>query len=223
MEYQVIRLLEPQEAAAFVTELAKCEFKDGRLTAQGQARGVKNNLQLVPGDDGGGDGLHQRMSGAFQRSAPLREFTFSRRFTRPMFNRYEGGMTYGAHVDNAMMGGFGGVRTDFSITVFLSPPSTYQGGELVIHLPSGDEAVKLDAGEAVVYSGGAIHHVEPVTEGVRLAAVSWIQSAIRDARLREALHDLGLANQRADALKDAELQLRLSKTYHSLLRYAAEA
>jgi PKHD-type hydroxylase len=222
MDYQVIRLLQSEEAAQLVAELGQCEFTDGKLTAHGRARENKNNLQLLQTGAKSGD-LHNRVAAAFQRNLPLQEFTFPKRFVCPMFNRYEAGMAYGAHIDNALMGGFSGVRTDFSITVFLSPPSSYEGGELVIHLPSGEEAIKLDAGEAIVYSGGTIHHVAPVTRGARMAAVSWIQSAIRDTRLREVLHGLNSASKRAEETQDPELIMLLGKSYHDLLRYAADS
>jgi PKHD-type hydroxylase len=222
MDYRVIRLLKSEEAAAIVAELARCDFKDGKLTAYGLARKVKNNLQLRRSDAEGQD-LHQRIAAAFHRSAELQNFTFSNRFACPMFNRYEAGMAYGAHVDDSMMGGFNGIRTDFSITVFLSPPASYEGGELVVELPAGEEAVKLDAGEAIVYSGGLIHRVAPVTKGVRLAAVSWMQSLVRDVRLRNILQDLLTASKRADEAQIPELVLLLNKSYHNLLRYAAES
>lgn len=222
MDYRVIRLLKTEEAASIVAELERCGFKDGKLTAQGLAAKVKNNLQLRRSDADGND-LHQRIASAFDRSTELQHFTFSNRFACPMFNRYEAGMAYGSHVDNAMMGGFNGVRSDFSITVFLSPPASYDGGELVLELPSGEEAVKLDAGEAIVYSGGLIHRVSPVTRGVRIAAVSWMQSLVRDARLRLILQDLLLASKRAEETQNPDLMLLLTKSYHNLLRYAAQS
>ncbi len=221
MNYQIFRLLPREEAAKIVSELEQRTFSDGRLTAHGRAREVKNNLQLRREEDHV-TALHDLITQALQSNAPFQEFAFPKRLAHPIFNRYEIGMTYGAHIDNAMMGGFNGIRTDLSLTIFLSNPSSYDGGELMIHLPVGEEAIKLDAGEAIVYSSDTIHHVAPVTRGVRLAAISWIQSAIRDERLRVLLRDLARSTKRADELKDADLQLLLTKSYHNLLRYAAE-
>jgi PKHD-type hydroxylase len=221
MNYQIFRLLTKEQAGRLVSELQRRTFTDGRLTAHGQAREVKNNLQLRREDDEATD-LHDLVTQAFQQSVPFQEFAFPKRFAHPIFNCYDTGMTYGAHVDNAMMGGFNGIRTDLSVTVFLSDASSYEGGELMIHLPVGEEAIKLDAGEAIVYSSDTVHHVERVTRGVRLAAISWVQSAIRDERIRVLLRDLARCAQRADELKDAELHLLLTKSYQNLLRYAAE-
>lgn len=224
MNYQVIRLLNREEVERTTSALATCSFTDGKLTANGPARDVKNNLQLIGSAGAAEDGhLHREIGAALQRSAELQEFAFPRRFVNPMFNRYEPGMTYGPHVDNSLMGGFNGVRTDLSLTLFLSPPSSYDGGELVLHLPSGEEAIKLDAGEAIVYPADLIHHVAPVTRGVRLAAVSWIQSAVHDERLRDLLHDLARSTALAENAGNAELSLLLGKSYHNLLRYAAES
>ncbi len=92
----------------------------------------------------------------------------------------------------------------------------------MIDLPIGEQEIKLDAGEAVVYSAGALHHVSPVTRGVRMAAVLWVQSAVRDEQLRAILYDLGLAIKSAESAGDGDLSLLLAKSYHNLLRYAAE-
>ena len=101
-------------------------------------------------------------------------------------------MTYGAHVDDALMGG---MRTDVSFTVFLVPPDSYEGGELVIDSTAGEQAFKLAAGSAIVYPATSLHRVEPVPAGVRLAAVGWARSFVRDAGERELLFDLETARQ----------------------------
>ena len=133
-------------------------------------------------------------------------------------------MEYGAHIDSAIMGGsqFAGIRTDLSVTLFLSPPSSYDGGELVIELPAGEQEIKLDAGEAIVYPSCSIHYVAPVSRGVRLAAAIWVQSTVHDERLRGILYDLHRALQQVEAAKNSALTLLLGKSYHNLIRYAAE-
>ena len=110
-----------------------------------------------------------------------------------VFSRYGGGQAYGSHVDNPLMGG---IRTDVSFTLFLAEPEAYDGGALVIESPSGEDAVKLPAGHMVVYPSTALHRVEPVTRGERVAAVGWAQSHIRDAAQRELLFDLETARRR---------------------------
>jgi PKHD-type hydroxylase len=224
MGFEIIPLLTPEEVHAIVSGLAGCVFADGRMTAKGVPRSTKDNLQ-VDRDTTDTMELDRIVFVALQRNPAFQSFTLSKRVLAPIFSKYEPGMHYGSHVDNALMGGLSGdgkMRTDFSMTVFLSPPGSYDGGELVVEMEMGSEEIKLSPGEAVVYSAATVHHVAPVTRGVRLAAVTWIQSVVRDERIREILQDLAKAAQRAEALKDSQLQLRLSKSYNNLLRYAAE-
>jgi PKHD-type hydroxylase len=222
MNFQAIRFLPGHEAARIVAELDKREFVDGRLTATGFAREVKHNVQLKrEGRDA--DELDKVVYSAFQGSEPFRSFALPQRIAAPLFSRYDCGMTYGSHVDNAFIGGPGGVRTDLSVTLFLSGPDTYDGGELVIEMALGEERIKLDAGEAIVYPSNCVHHVAPVTRGVRYAAITWVQSAVRDERLRAILYDLAGTMRHPDAARNAELMLRLSKSYNNLLRYAAQS
>jgi len=128
-------------------------------------------------------------------------------------------MDYGGHVDGALMGN---VRTDLAMTLFLSPPASYQGGELVVHFSIGEQEIKLDSGEAIVYPANAVHHVNPVTRGIRLAAVTWIQSRVKAESLRGILYDLARAMKQAEKGPDHGHMLLLSKSYHNLVRYAAE-
>ena len=112
------------------------------------------------------------------------------------------------------------VRTDFALTFFLSPAASYDGGDLVIGTSMGEEQIKLDAGEAIAYSAGSIHRVNPVTRGTRLVAITWAQSLVRDEQVRAILRDLSEAISRAKASGDRDLQLLLNKSFHSLLRYS---
>jgi PKHD-type hydroxylase len=223
MNYQIFRILEHEEVDRIGSDLAQRAFVDGKLTAQGPARAVKHNLQL----DRTGPELSEIdriVVKALQRHADFHSFAIPKRIMLPIFSRYEPGMEYGSHIDSAIMGGVDGerVRSDFAVTIFLSPPASYDGGELVIELPIGEEEIKLDAGEAVVYSASAVHRVSPVTRGVRLAAVIWVQSTVRNEQLRSILYDLGRALKHAEAGGDRDLTLQLTKSYHNLLRYAAE-
>jgi PKHD-type hydroxylase len=222
MDCQAIRLLDGREAAQIVSELEQREFADGKMTASGFARDVKHNLQLKRDDDTVGD-LDKLVYSAMKRSAGFQTFAIPKRVAPPIFSRYDLGMRYGAHIDNAFMGGVNGVRSDLSMTLFLSPPDSYDGGELVIKTALGEQPIKLDAGEAIVYLSSSIHHVAPVTRGVRYAAVTWVQSAVADERMRSILHDLDQSLRHKSAATDPELSLLLSKSYHNLLRYAAQS
>jgi PKHD-type hydroxylase len=137
-----------------------------------------------------------------------------------MFSAYEPGMRYGSHVDDALMQG---MRTDVSFTLFLSEPASYDGGELVIESASGEDAVKLEAGGLVAYPSTALHHVTEVTRGVRLAAVGWARSYVRDGARRELLFDLDTARRQMFARhgKSADYDL-VSKSLANLLRMWVE-
>jgi PKHD-type hydroxylase len=134
----------------------------------------------------------------------------------PLFSRYTAGMQYGTHMDNALMGD---MRIDLSLTLFLSDPADYDGGELIIYFPTGERSVKLAAGSAVLYPTTALHRVAEVTKGQRLVAVTWIRSLVRDAAKREILFDLKTAHHRlADLLgKTPEIDM-ISKTHTNLMR-----
>jgi PKHD-type hydroxylase len=146
------------------------------------------------------------------------------RIAPPLFSRYEPGMEYGTHVDDAVMsGGDAPVRTDIAFTLFLSDPASYQGGELVVETTGGEQIYKLEAGSMIVYPASTLHRVAPVTEGVRLACVSWIQSQVRDPHRRELLFDLDTARRTLFERegKTAEFDL-ISKSVANLLRMWAE-
>ncbi len=141
-----------------------------------------------------------------------------------LFSRYGSGAHYGTHVDNALMRTDVHRRTDIAVTAFLSPPDAYEGGELMIEGHAGTAKLKLAAGDAVVYPASTLHRVEPVTDGVRLAAVTWIQSHVRDPAQRELLYDLSMVRRSLESsAPDSREALLLSKVYANLIRMWAEA
>jgi PKHD-type hydroxylase len=142
------------------------------------------------------------------------------RLTRLLFSRYEPGMTYGAHTDDALMGpGEDKLRTDLAFTIFLEAPSAYEGGALTIESALGEQEIKLEAGDAILYPAGSIHYVAPVTKGARLAAVGWLESYVADAGRREILFDLSVARHRlSEGDAPREELLRLDKSISNLLR-----
>jgi PKHD-type hydroxylase len=222
MNFQIIQVLDQDELRQIVTRLAGGKFVDGKLTAGGPAREVKNNLQVERSGPELTD-IDQIILAALGRNQALQSFAFAKRILLPLFNRYENGMQYGAHVDAAVMGkGADQIRTDLSMTVFLNDPASYDGGELALQTPLGEEEIKLEAGEAVVYPSTTVHRVTPVTRGVRLAAVTWIQSSVPDERLRAILFDLGNAMRKADESGNQELRTLLHKSYNNLLRHALD-
>jgi PKHD-type hydroxylase len=212
-------VLEPEDVVRVRRELDGAHWRDGKLTAGAAARVVKANLQAAPMD-----GLATFVREALTRHPMFDIAARPHKITRPMFSRYEPGMTYGEHTDDALMGeGEARLRTDLAFTLFLADPDSYAGGALRIAGPSGDTAIKLNAGDAALYGAGTIHAVEPVTAGVRLAAVGWVQSAVRDAAQREALFDLAMTRARLAAASVAREDLLLvDKTISNLLRMWAE-
>lgn len=220
MDFQILSVLEPAQVDQILGELQRCSFIDGKATAQGIARDVKNNLQAnraatdlnIP---------DEVVRSALFANQTFQAFAFPRRIRQPLFSRYERGMNYGSHVDASIFNDNGSLlRADLAVTVFLSPPDTYDGGELVIELPYGEEEIKLQAGEAIVYSAGSVHRVAPVTRGVRMAAVTWVQTAVQDERMRALLFDLYRATKQVEEHQDPTLLL--SRTYNNLLRMVSE-
>ena len=146
----------------------------------------------------------------------------------PLFNRYAGGDTFGAHVDSAVRirrGSDFRIRSDVSATLFLTDPDRYDGGDLVIEDTFGEQRVKLPAGHMVLYPASSGNRVEPATRGVRIASFFWIQSMIRDDGARRILFDLDQAVQDVAGRLGANdaAAVRLTGTYHNLLRRWAEA
>ena len=216
-------VLPPEEVEKIVAKLDSESFVDGRATAGRYARDVKQNQQLSS-QSAVADDLKKAIAQALQQH-PLIQMAARPKVMRPvMISRYQPGMTYGSHVDNALMGNASSIiRTDLSLTLFLSDPANYAGGELVIESHQGEQGFKLDAGSAVLYPSSTLHRVEPVTEGARLAAVTWIQSFVRDPSQREILFDLDTVRQSLfeQQGKSNEFDL-LAKSISNLLRLWSE-
>ncbi len=215
-------ILDWTEIKTIRAAVAESKFQDGKKTAGYRAKRVKHNLQMDRASE------HARKVKAIILTGLRRNPTFQRvalpkAIRPPLISRYHEGMDYGLHVDDALMGSGPKERTDISVTVFLSDPADYDGGETVMHSPFGEQEVKLPAGAAVVYPSSTLHRVAPVTRGERLAAVTWLQSYVRDPAKREILYDVyqmreKLAEQHPD---DQEADLAF-KTYANLLRMWSE-
>jgi PKHD-type hydroxylase len=184
-------VLSAADVAEVRAGLATASFVDGKATAGWSAKLVKTNLQAA-----GGPELEQVRALVETRLAEHAVFALATRPKTnlgPLFSRYEPGHAYGAHVDDALMGG---VRTDVSFTLFLSAPGSYDGGELIIDSAAGEDAFKLGPGSVLTYPSTTLHRVAPVTRGQRVAAVGWVRSYIRDPAHRELLFELETARRR---------------------------
>lgn len=203
--------------------LARAQWADGRATAGHLSATVKHNRQLAE------DNPLALRAGAFVLDALTRQPLFAAAalatcISAPLFNRYEGGETYGDHIDGAIRPlAKGRMRADLSATLFLSDPDSYEGGELIIAAPGGENAVKLAAGDMILYASGARHRVTPVLQGQRDAAVLWVQSLVRDQQQRGMLFELDqtIQNMSAGGANDPHV-LALTGLYHNLLRFWSE-
>lgn len=215
-------LLSDDELAHIRDLLRDAEFVDGKLTAGWHARLVKHNTQLK-GSDRAATDVRDLITTALKRNPVFQQVARPKIIRPPLISRYQVGMSYGSHVDNAIMGDASPMRTDLSLTVFLNSPTDYAGGELVIEDMQGIHPFKLDAGSMVVYPSTTLHRVEPVTQGERLVAVSWVQSLVREASDRELLFDLDTARQSLFEKygKTPEFDL-ISKSHANLLRKWAD-
>jgi PKHD-type hydroxylase len=218
-------LLTLDRAAAIRARLDTASWGDGRVTAGHQSAAVKSNLQLSQHDPVARD-IGDEIVRSLERNAAFISAALPRHVFPPLFNRYETGMGFGAHIDNAVRqipGTPHRLRTDLSATLFLTAPEDYDGGQLVIEDTYGPQTVKLPAGDLIVYPAGSVHRVLPVTRGTRTAAFFWIQSMVRDEGARALLHELdaGIRELGRDGVRSAALG-RLTGCYHNLLRRWAD-
>jgi PKHD-type hydroxylase len=225
MLLQIPSLFSPEEVREFRAVLESADWSDGRITAGHRAAKVKDNLQLSEMDPTAnllGDRIIERLASTPLYIAAALPF----RIYPPRFNRYEGGGTYGNHVDNAIFPIPGTplrLRTDLSTTIFFSDPDEYEGGDLVIEDTYGEQRVKLAAGDMVLYPGSSLHRVEPVTKGTRYASFFWTQSLVRSTENRRMLFELDCSIQAITADHAGHEGLDgLTNVYHNLLRQWSE-
>ena len=225
MMVHIPKVLAPEQVARCRDVMVKAEWVDGRVTAGHQSQRVKNNLQL-PEDSAQARELGQMVMQALGRSPLFFSAVLPKQVFPPLFNRYDAGMTFGAHVDNAIRGYLDTplqIRTDISATLFISEPADYDGGELVVVDTYGQHSVKLPAGDMIVYPGTSLHHVTPITRGSRIASFFWTQSLIRDDTQRALLFDLDMAIRRLTTdHPEHPSVVGLTNIYHNLLRQWAE-
>ena len=226
MLIRIPALLSPEEVAHCRTVLTQTQWVDGRVTAGVQSAIAKHNLQ-VPEDAPEAKPLQDIILRALGSSDIFNAAALPLRVFPPLFNRYDEGMGFTAHVDNAIRyisSVRQRVRTDVSSTLFLSDPAAYDGGELVIEDSYGEQRVKCEAGDLVLYPADSLHRVEPVTRGSRWAAFFWTQSMVRDDSGRELLYrfDRSITLTRAELGDSHPAVLGLTATYHNLLRKWAD-
>jgi PKHD-type hydroxylase len=219
-------VLSSDEVAHFRDVLANTQWVDGNITSGVQAAQAKYNLQ-VPEDAPEARTLAETILLKLGSHAEFNAAALPLRVFPPLFNRYDAGMGFEAHVDNAIRyvsSARQRVRTDVSSTLFLSSPDEYDGGELLIDDVYGERSVKLEAGDMVVYPADSLHRVAPITRGSRWAAFFWTQSMVRDDSDRALLYrmDQSITLARRELGDKHPAVLGLTSTFHNLLRKWAD-
>jgi PKHD-type hydroxylase len=215
-------VLDPDRLQDAKRLLADGQFVDGVLSAGMAAQRVKNNQELAA-DERLMRQLNNLVMGSLVKHPVYRSAALPLKVAAPYYARYSAGMSYGNHVDDPIMGEGDLYRSDISVTIFLSSPEAYDGGELVIQTPFGEQFVKLPAGDAVIYPSSSVHRVAEVTRGERLVAVSWIQSMVRDPDKRALLHELNQAREKLlHDNPDAAETGRVNHAYINLVRMWSE-
>jgi PKHD-type hydroxylase len=227
MMLAIPELLDAEGVARIRSIVDSAEWQDGNATSGPQAALAKRNRQL-PEDGPAAKEAGRLVLEALGRSPLFIAAALPLKIFPPLFNRYEGGEAFGAHIDNAVRihrASEFRVRTDLSATLFLEPPDAYQGGELVVEANLGAQRVKLPAGHLLLYPASSLHRVKPVTSGARVASFFWIQSMVRDDGARTILFDLDRSIQAvaADRGQDDPEVIRLTGVYHNLLRRWADS
>lgn len=225
MLIQIPELLTREDVAKVRALLGRAQWTDGRITAGPQSAMTKNNMQ-VPETDPQGTEAARIVLAALHRNPTFISAALPQHIFTPLFNRYSGGESFGAHVDNAIRSDpRTGVRlrTDLSATIFLEDPDRYDGGELVVADTYGEHRVKLPKGHMVLYPAHSLHHVIPVTRGARLGCFFWTQSMIRDDAKRALLFDMDRSIQQLSAENPGgDATVTLTSCYHNLVRMWSE-
>lgn len=211
-------ILSPADLERITSLLKAANFKDGKLSAGSLAGQVKQNEEISAHESVLRE-LNELVMGPLVRHPEYRAICWPKKVAAPIYARYQEDMQYGAHVDDPVMGQDSMYRSDISMTVFLSSKSSYEGGELSIIQPYGEQKVKLEAGSVVFYPSSSLHSVTPVTRGTRYVAVSWIESSIRDAEKRHLLYELNHAREKLIAEQPgSDICNRVSNSFNNLVR-----
>ncbi len=217
-------VLTPSQVADARRILDAAEWVDGRISAGHQGAHVKDNVQLPPGSLAARQ-VGEIINAALRTNKLFMSAALPLHVLPPMFNSYEGGQTFGTHIDGAIRILPNGqrIRTDLSCTLFLSSPEDYDGGELTVEDTYGSKTVKLPAGHLILYPSTSLHQVTPVTRGRRVASFFWLQSMVRDNGHRAMLYDMDVAIQRLSVETPTHPSvISLTGLYHNLLRQWAE-
>lgn len=225
MLVKIPALLSKTEVAHCRSIMEAAEWVDGKVTAGYQSAKNKNNIQLTENSNAANQ-LGDIILAALAKNNLFMSAALPLKIFPPLFNCYQGGHSFGVHVDNAIRqvkGTAVKVRTDLSMTLFFSEPEEYDGGELVIEDTYGTQSIKLAAGDMILYPSTSLHRVTPVTEGRRLASFFWLQSMVASDEKRSLLYDMDMSIQNlSQGNEDHPAIIQLTGVYHNLLRQWAQ-
>lgn len=212
----------PAQLQEIKSLLDNAPFVDGKLSAGMAASRIKNNQEVDQKSEIFNQ-LNELVMSNLMRHPKFKSYVLPHRISSPFYARYTQGMAYGDHIDDPVMGSPNHFRTDLSFTVFLNEPDEYEGGELIIHTPFVEQAVKLSAGQVVIYPSGTLHRVAEITAGERRVMVAWVQSLIRDTGKRDILFELNQVREKLLRKKpDDPDTKKLDHVYTNLVRLWAE-
>ena len=226
MMLRIPAVLSPAQVAECRQLLQQAQWVDGKVTAGFQSAMTKNNLQL-PQDCSEAQAMGAMILQALSSHPLFISAALPAKVFPPLFNCYQGGQSFGLHVDNAVreVRSTGEkIRTDLSATLFFTDPDEYEGGELMVEDTYGAHSVKLAAGDMILYPSTSLHRVNPVTRGARVCSFFWLQSMVRDDGQRSLLFDLDSSIQQVNRDLGAghASSVQLTGVYHNLLRRWAD-
>jgi len=214
-------ILDSTQIAAVQSVIHQCKFIDGKLSAGDNARIHKANEELAASEDQF-EALNSVVMTRLVQHPIYLHAALPAKISLPIYARYTSGMSYGPHIDDPVMGGTSRYRSDISITVFLSNPDDYDGGELSIETTFGSSEIKLPAGHAFLYPSSSRHAVNPVTRGERLVAIAWVQSMVRNAEQRQILFQLSQARNQLKSQSEGSIYQHIDDSYVNLVRMWAD-
>ncbi len=221
MLLSIPQVLNKDQVAQARAILESAEWIDGSVTAGYQSTLAKNNIQL-PEESEASRQVGDMILEALALQPIFMSAALPSKIFPPLFNCYQNGHAFGEHIDNAVRHVKGvpvKIRTDLSMTLFLSEPDEYDGGELIVQDTYGEHTIKLTSGDMVLYPSTSLHRVTAVTRGQRLCSFFWLQSMVARDDQRSLLFDMDtVIQQLRESYNDDPALIKLTGVYHNLLR-----
>jgi predicted 2-oxoglutarate/Fe(II)-dependent dioxygenase YbiX len=182
-DYLIIKFLDEKNLLEIKKSLSistETDWQNGISSFIGNLE-TKNNIELA------NPYILQRISKCLYESIDANKkfanFCFPKKIEDFLVSRTLQHGYYNPHIDSGLNG-------QYSVTIFLSDPSTYDGGQLCFFMNNEEINIKLEPGWGIVYPTGIPHRVNIVTNGVRDVIVFWAKSFIKDPIIREICYEL---------------------------------